>query len=181
MPEPVARRDAVRATLRELVDRLDNYVISFVVLAVFWIGHLRVMRRLREPDTTFTVTNLAFAVLHDAGAAAHHAASATTPRLPRAAILYGGNLLLLLALRGAALAARVPPPRQRHAPRRRGGLGAACGAATRVAMAVVLAGIARRAARRSRCRRRTGLAPWFYLLLIAAGIVRPPRRGRERA
>src|SRR3954471_3082971 len=36
-----------------LVDRLDNYLISFVVLAVFWIGHLRLMRRMHEPDVTF--------------------------------------------------------------------------------------------------------------------------------
>ena len=60
IPAPVPGR-TVFDELGQLVDRLDNYVISFVVLAVFWIGHLRVMRRLREPDTSFTVTNLAFA------------------------------------------------------------------------------------------------------------------------
>ena len=159
--------------VRRLVDTLDNYVISFVVLAVFWIGHLRVMRRLREPDTTFTVTNLAFAFFTTL------VPPLTTylgdhPEAPRAAILYGGNLLLLLACE-ALLWRRVchrlandtfPDAaegwslvRRRYA----------------VAMGVVLAGIAVALAEIALSPSK-GLAPWFYLLLIAAGIVRPPRR-----
>ena len=44
-----------------------------------------------------------------------------------------------------------------------------------VAMGVVLAGIAVALAEIALSPSK-GLAPWFYLLLIAAGIVRPPRR-----
>jgi len=159
--------------LRKLVDVLDNYVISFVVLAVFWIGHLRVMRRVREPDTAFTVTNLAFAFFTTL------VPPLTTylgdhPESPRAAVLYGGNLLLLLACEALLwrrvcrrlandtfpdAAAGWSLVRRRYA----------------VAMGVVLAGIAVALAEIALSPSK-GLAPWFYLLLIAAGIVRPPRR-----
>jgi len=137
-----------------------------------------VMRRLREPDTAFTVTNLAFAFFTTL------VPPLTTylgnhPEAPRAAVLYGGNLLLLLACE-ALLWRRVchrlandtfPDAvaawslvRRRYA----------------VAMGVVLAGIAVALAEIALSPSK-GLAAWFYLLLIAAGIVRPPRRRTPRA
>jgi len=172
VPEPVAGA-AVADGLQQLVDTLDNYVISFVVLAVFWIGHLRVMRRLREPDTTFTVTNLAFAFFTTL------VPPLTTylgdhPEAPRAAILYGGNLLLLLACE-ALLWRRVC---HRLANDTFPDAAAAWSLVVRryaLAMAVVLAGIAIALAEIALTPSK-GLAPWFYLLLIAAGIVRPARR-----
>ena len=163
--------------LGQLVDRLDNYVISFVVLAVFWIGHLRLMRRLHEPDTAFTVTNLAF-VFFTTLVPPLTALLGEHPEMPRAAILYGGNLLMLLgceALLWRRLCHRLandtlPEPRRAWALVRRRYL---------VAIAVVLAGIAV-ALVEIRLSASKGFAPWFYLLLIGAGIVRPPMRGAPR-
>ena len=174
--EPVGGA-GVLEDVQKLVDVLDNYVISFVVLAVFWMGHLRVMRRLREPDTAFTVTNLAFAFFTTL------VPPLTTylgdhPDAPRAAVLYGGNLLLLLACE-ALLWRRVC---RRLANDTFPDAAAAWSLVRRryaVAMGVVLAGIAVALAEIALSPSK-GLAPWFYLLLIAAGIVRPPRRRTAR-
>lgn len=174
IPAPVPGR-TVFDELGQLVDRLDNYVISFVVLAVFWIGHLRVMRRLREPDTSFTVTNLAFAFFTTL------VPPLTTllgehPELPRAAVLYGGNLLLLLGCE-ALLWRRVCRRLSNDTLDDPAGAWALVRRRYLVAMGVVLAGIAVALVEIALSPSK-GLAPWFYLLLIAAGIVRPPLRRR---
>jgi uncharacterized membrane protein len=159
--------------LRKLVDTVDNYMISFVVLAVFWIGHRRVMRRLREPDTTFAVTNLAFAFFTTL------VPPLTTylgdhPDAPRAAVLYGGNLLLLL-LCEALLWRRVCRRLATETIPDAAALWSLVRGRYAIAMGVVLAGIAVALAEIALSPSK-GLAPWFYLLLIGAGIVRPPRR-----
>ena len=46
--------------LLALLPYIDDYVISFLVLCVFWLAHLRLLRRVREVDATFVWLNLAF-------------------------------------------------------------------------------------------------------------------------
>src|SRR5262245_14494794 len=46
--------------LWNLLPYIDDYVISFAVLCVFWLAHLRLIRRIREIDANFTWINLAF-------------------------------------------------------------------------------------------------------------------------
>lgn len=169
-PDPPPGQTAFDAFLA-LVDRLDNYAISFVVLSVFWVGHLRVLNRCREVDTPFLALNLAFLLLTTL------VPPLTTllgdhPRLPRAAVLYGGNLFLILAcemllwrrachqLRNESV---QDPPATWRVVRRRYAL----------AMGVVLAGIAI-ALVEIGLRENPNAAPYVYLLLIGAGMVRPP-------
>jgi uncharacterized membrane protein len=177
VPAPLDGAGALE-DLRKLVDTVDNYLISFVVLAVFWIGHVRVMRRLREPDTTFAVTNLAFAFFTTL------VPPLTTylgdhPDAPRAAVLYGGNLLLLL-LCEAMLWRRVCHRLANETIPDAAALWSLVRGRYGIAMGVVVAGIAVALAEIALSPSK-GLAPWFYLLLIAAGIVRPPRRRAPRA
>jgi len=173
-PDPEPGQTAFGAFL-SLVDRLDNYVISFVVLAVFWLGHLRLFNRCREVDVGFVALNLAFLLLTTL------VPPLTTllgdhPRLPRAAVLYGGNLLLILACeallwrracRGLANETLHDPLATWRIVRRRYAL----------AMGVVLAGIVT-ALVEITLRENPNAAPWLYLLLIGAGVVRPPLSAR---
>jgi uncharacterized membrane protein len=160
--------------LMRLVDRLDNYVISFVVLGLFWVGHLRLVRRLREADGMFAAQNLAF-LLFTTLVPPLTSLLGDHPESPRAAVLYGGNLLLILGAemlmwhRACTRLADEPLPdaratwvlvRQRYM----------------LSMGVVVAGIAA-ALVEIVIGRSAGLAPWLYLLLIAAGIVRRPGHG----
>jgi uncharacterized membrane protein len=94
---------AMLATL----NRLDDYVISFVALCVFWLAHLRLLRRLKEPDMTFVWLNLAFLLL-TTFLPALTALIGENPTHPRAAILYGSNLALILVVEMLMWAAHVP-------------------------------------------------------------------------
>jgi uncharacterized membrane protein len=58
-PEPEPGQ-ATFDTFLGVVDRLDNYAISFAVLAVFWLGHVRLFSRCREADVAFAALNLGF-------------------------------------------------------------------------------------------------------------------------
>ena len=78
-----------------LFSRLDDYVVSFVVLGVFWLAHLRLLRRLRESDMVFIWLNLVFLLLTTL-VPALTALVGDNPTHPRAAILYGTNLALIL-------------------------------------------------------------------------------------
>jgi uncharacterized membrane protein len=81
--------------LLEMGPKLDDYVISFVVLCVFWLSHLRLFTRIREVDGIFIAFNLAFLLF-----------TTFVPPLttlldehathPRAAITYGANLLAIV-------------------------------------------------------------------------------------
>jgi hypothetical protein len=125
------------------------------------------MRRCREPDTALRGLNLAFRAVTTL------VPPLTTllgdhPELPRAAVLYGGNLLLVLACE-AGCGGACASARQRHSPapprrgRRARPLSLAIGDRARGH---------RRGARGDRAAPLGRLAPWIYLLLIAAGIVR---------
>ena len=78
-----------------VISRLDDYVVSFVVLGVFWLAHLRLLRRLRESDMVFIWLNLVFLLLTTL-VPALTALVGDNPTHPRAAILYGTNLALIL-------------------------------------------------------------------------------------
>ncbi len=95
LPEHVAFTDDISVSLAELLPRFDHYVISFVVLCLFWLSHLRMMRRLREVDATFMALNLAF-LLFTTFVPAFTAFVGNNPGHPRPAILYGLNLALIL-------------------------------------------------------------------------------------
>ncbi|MBS0320861.1 MAG: DUF1211 domain-containing protein [Proteobacteria bacterium] len=95
LPEHVAFTDDIGTNLAELLPRFDHYVISFVVLCLFWLSHLRMMRRLREVDGPFMALNLAF-LLFTTFVPAFTAFVGNNPGHPRPAILYGLNLALIL-------------------------------------------------------------------------------------
>ena len=78
-----------------LVSVLDDYVISFVALCVFWLAHLRLLRRLREADMTFVWLNLVF-LLFTTFVPSLTALIGDNPGHPRAAVLYGANLAMIL-------------------------------------------------------------------------------------
>lgn len=99
IPDPLAGQTLFGGLL-EFGGQFADYVISFAVLGVFWLGHLRMTRRLREADTTFVLGNLAFLFF------VTMIPPLTTligdhPNRPRAAILYGANLLFLLLCEAA--------------------------------------------------------------------------------
>jgi uncharacterized membrane protein len=81
--------------LLALLPYIDDYVISFVVLCVFWLAHMRLLRRVEEVDGAFIWTNLAFLLF-----------TTFVPPLtswighestqPAAAIVYGVNILVIL-------------------------------------------------------------------------------------
>src|SRR5690242_16805412 len=82
--------------LLRLLPYIDDYVISFVVLCVFWIAHLRLIRRVNEVDNTFTWFNLLFLLFTTfvpplTSWVGHNSTQ------PAAAIVYGVNLVLILA------------------------------------------------------------------------------------
>jgi len=163
---------AMLATL----NRLDDYVISFVALCVFWLAHLRLLRRLKEPDMTFVWLNLAFLLL-TTFLPALTALIGENPTHPRAAILYGSNLALILVVemlmwermcRRLANESVLDPAalwrfvRMRYA----------------VAIGIVVAGVLI-ALVEIRLGVSEGKASYIYLLMIGVGIAKP-MFGRER-
>ncbi len=83
--------------LLALLPYIDDYVISFVVLCTFWIAHLRVLRRAAEADGAFVWLNLFFLLLTTfvpplTSWIGH------SPEQPVAAIVYGLNLALIIGI-----------------------------------------------------------------------------------
>jgi uncharacterized membrane protein len=154
-----------------LVDRIDNYAISFAVLAVFWIGHLRIIRRVHEADSAFVVVNLVLLFLTTL-VPPLTALLGDHPDQPRAAVLYGGNLILILVCEMMlwhrvckALANETlenPEATWRKLRRRYQG-------AIVVVLLGILAALIEIALGSTR-----GLSAWIYLLLIGLGVMRPP-------
>jgi uncharacterized membrane protein len=87
----------VVASLLALLPHVDDYVISFVVLCVFWLAHLRLLARLRDVDATFVWLNLAF-LLFTTFVPTLTSLIGNNADRPIAAILYGCNLLLILLM-----------------------------------------------------------------------------------
>jgi uncharacterized membrane protein len=171
-PEPTASGNLL-ADMWGLVDLLDNYVISFVVLAVFWLGHLRIMRHAREADAAFTLLNLALLFLITL------VPPLTTllgdhPDRPRAALLYGGNLMLMLAcemLLWRRLCRRLADESLPHPTGTWRKVRRRYEAAIGVVVLGIVAALLEIEVGASR-----GLSAWIYLLLIGLGAMRVPLR-----
>ena len=88
---------ALWAAMVSEIPAFDDYVISFAVLCVFWISHLRLLRRLDSIDTTFTWLNLAF-LLCTTFVPVLTAFAGRNPGHPRPAILYAADLIAIVAL-----------------------------------------------------------------------------------
>jgi uncharacterized membrane protein len=95
LPEHIGPGDSIAAALTDLLPRFDHYVISFIVLCLFWIAHLRIMRRIRDIDQVFLWINLVF-LLCTTFVPAFTAFIGNNPGHPRPAILYGLNLAALI-------------------------------------------------------------------------------------
>jgi uncharacterized membrane protein len=96
LPEHIGNdTQRVVSSLLQLIQHLDNYVISFVVLCIFWLAHLRLLRRLREVDATFVWLNLAF-LLFTTFVPPLTTFIGNNSEKPIAAVVYGTNLLLIL-------------------------------------------------------------------------------------
>lgn len=168
-PHLLDRAASLPAVLAAMVDHLDNYVISFVALCVFWLAHLRLLRRLREVDAPFVWLNLAF-LLFTTFVPTLTAFVGENQTHPRAAILYGANLAAItvaeaLMWRRILVLANetVPDPaavwrfvRARFA----------------MALGAVVLGIIA-ALVEIRLGVSEGIATYVYLLLLAVGVARP--------
>lgn len=153
-----------------MVDRFDDYVISFVALCVFWLAHLRLLRCARETDAHFVWLNLGFLLLTTL-VPMLTALVGDNPSHPRAAILYGANMVAILAVealmwrrmcKGLYNETVQDPAALWRFVRRRFAL----------AIGIVLAGIAA-ALIEIRMGATTRMASYVYLLLLAAGVARP--------
>lgn len=162
------------------IPAFDDYVISFTVLCVFWISHLRLLRRLESIDTTFTWLNLAF-LLFTTFIPILTAFAGRNPGHPRPPILYGADLVAIIGCEMAMW--RHALPRLVNA-----SVTDAAGAwrvvrnKFLVAIAVVILGLAL-AMLEIRAGWNSGFASYTYLLLVVVGIVHPavqPRRRRDK-
>ena len=171
-PEPEAGQTTFD-TFLGLLDRLDNYAISFAVLAVFWLGHVRLFQRCREADVTFAALNLGF-LLFTTLVPPLTTLLGDHPQLPRAAVLYGGNLLLILAFE-VMLWRRVCTRLHNESLDDPAGTWRLMRRRYTLAMGVVVAGIVI-ALFEITLRENPNFAPYIYLLLIGIGVMRP-RKG----
>jgi uncharacterized membrane protein len=164
--------------LLKLLPYIDDYVISFAVLCVFWLAHLRMMRRLREVDANFTWLNLAF-LLFTTFVPPLTSWIGHNSEQPGAAIVYGVNLILILLCEALMwrYATRhlvndtVTDARALWLYMRRRYF---------VAAAVMVGGIIA-ALIEITIDAKVGYASYVYLLLIGAGIIRPGRATRSAA
>lgn len=157
--------------LLQLVARLDNYVISFVVLATFWMSHVRMLGRMREADPLFTGFNLAF-LLFTTFVPPLTSVLGQHPEMPRAAVLYGANLLMILWFETLCWK-RAIFVLSDDAAEDRAALWRRIRDRNLMAMSVVILAVVV-ALVEIRVGVSQGFAPWIYLLLIAVGIMRPP-------
>jgi uncharacterized membrane protein len=170
LPEHLGRdHTEVVASLLALLPHVDDYVISFVVLCVFWLAHLRLLARLRDVDATFVWLNLAF-LLFTTFVPTLTSLIGNNADRPVAAILYGCNLLLILLCETLMW---------RHASRHHfndsvldaPGVWQVMRKKFLFAAAVIVAGVAC-ALLEIAFATRVDYASYVYLLLIVAGVVR---------
>jgi uncharacterized membrane protein len=156
--------------LLALLPYIDDYVISFLVLCVFWLAHLRLLRRVRDVDAMFVWLNLAFLLFTTFVPPLTSWIGHETEQ-PAAAIVYGVDLLLILSCEALMW---------RHACRHlvndtvtdARALWQLMRKRFLVAGAVLGAGIIT-ALIEIRYTTKVGYASYVYLLLIGAGIFRP--------
>ena len=170
LPEHVEFGDSIGAALADLLPRFDHYVISFVVLCLFWIAHLRMMRHVRDIDPLFLWLNLGF-LLCTTFVPAFTAFVGNNPGHPRPAILYGMNLAAILACEAAmwrrallhlANDTVTEPTAMWQWVRKRFVFG----------LVVVTLGMGLAAAQ-AQLGMRTRYASYVYLLLLGAGVLQP--------
>ncbi|HTO47910.1 MAG TPA: TMEM175 family protein [Burkholderiales bacterium] len=166
LPETLAAIDdaGLRKALLALLPKLESYVISFLVLCIFWLGHHRLMHLVRGVDHLFLWRNLLF-ILFITFVPFSTSLMGQYRSLDDAPLVYGVNLGLVLAaqflmwrhalfhLSDAAqgeVAARWRAVRDRYVI-----------AFTIVAAAVLLAALDWR------------FAAYLYLLLVFVGPMRP--------
>jgi uncharacterized membrane protein len=95
-PEGVGHgSEAFWERLAALTPLLDDYLISFLVLSLLWIGHMRLTHRVHRVDPGFIWLNLLFILLATflpltTSLIGEH------PGIPEAALLYGINLTLII-------------------------------------------------------------------------------------
>ena len=150
-----------------LLPYIDDYVISFAVLCVFWIAHLRLIRRVRDVDSAFVWLNLMFLLFTTfvPPLTSWIGQNGTAP----AAIVYGINLGLIMgfetlmwrrACRRLMNESVTDAQAVWRAVRRR----------FLVSSAIIVAGVVT-ALLEIRHAERVDYASYVYLLLIAAGFV----------
>ena len=171
---PATSPHPILSDLRELLPYIDDYLISFLVLCVFWLAHVRLLRRLREVDVGFVWLNLLF-LLFTTFVPPLTSWIGNSAGQPGAAVVYGGNLLMLLLCEASMwrralfrLADETVTDGQAlwHYVRRR----------YLFAAGIIVTGIVAALAE-IRLGLTVGYASYFYLLLIGGGIVRPGKWG----
>ena len=141
LPETLAGIDdaGLREALLALLPKLESYVISFLVLCVFWLGHHRLMHLVRGVDQLFLWRNLLF-ILFITFVPFTTSLMGEHRDLDDAPLVYGVNLALILVAqylmwrralfhltepnrrgRGGALAGGAQPLSHRVRHGRRGG------------------------------------------------------------
>jgi uncharacterized membrane protein len=86
----------LRSALVALLPKLESYVISFLVLCVFWLGHHRLMHLVRGVDHLFLWRNLLF-ILFITFVPFTTSLMGEHRDLDDAPLVYGVNLALILA------------------------------------------------------------------------------------
>ena len=86
----------LRAALLALLPKLESYVISFLVLCVFWLGHHRLMHLVRGVEHGFLWRNLLF-ILCITFVPFTTSLMGEYRELDDAPVVYGVNLALILA------------------------------------------------------------------------------------
>ena len=169
-PHVFDREASAWRALLAVLNHLDDYVISFVVLGVFWLAHLRLLRRLRESDMAFIWLNLVFLLL-TTFVPALTALVGENPTHPRAAILYGANLALILLFE-ALMWRRMCLTLANETVTDRQALWRYVRLRLVLATGIVLGAIAI-ALLEIRLGLSEGRASYVYLLLLAVGVARP--------
>ena len=86
----------LRTALLTLLPKLESYVISFLVLCIFWLGHHRLMHLVRGVDHLFLWRNLLF-ILFITFVPFSTSLMGQYRSLDDAPLVYGVNLALVLA------------------------------------------------------------------------------------
>jgi uncharacterized membrane protein len=98
LPQTLGELDseALRASLLALLPKLESYIISFLVLCVFWLGHHRLTHVVRGVDYVFLWRNLLF-ILFITFVPFTTSLMGEHRDLDDAPVVYGVNLALILA------------------------------------------------------------------------------------
>ena len=165
LPEARGLDDAgLRSALVALLPKLESYVISFLVLCVFWLGHHRLMHLVRGVDHLFLWRNLLF-ILFITFVPFTTSLMGEHRDLDDAPLVYGVNLALILAVQflmwRRALFHLVDPAHADLAARWRSVRTRYAIALVIVAVAVLLAALEWR------------FAAYLYLLLFFVGTMQP--------